>query len=101
MTKTHCLTLAEDMTIYNALGLKQTLDKALSEHNCIDLDLSQVAQIDTAGLQLLMFAKREANRLNKEIRIVGHSKAVQDTIDFCNLTADFGDPVVITAREHH
>ena len=101
MASPHCLTLTEDMTIYNALDLKQKLDGVIEKHQNIELDLSQVAQIDAAGLQLLIFAKREATRLNKQMRITAHSKAVQETIDFCNLATDFGDPVVITAREHH
>jgi len=99
MASQHCLALSEDMTIYNALGLKQQLVGALKKHKAIELDLSQVGRIDTAGLQLLIFAKREALRLNKEMRIVAHSQAVQETIDFCNLAADFGDPVIIPARE--
>lgn len=101
MAAQHCLALAEDLTIYNAIALKERLAAAIKKHKAIELDLSQVGQIDTAGVQLLIFAKREATRLKKEIRIIAHSKAVQETIDFCNLAADFGDPVVITAREHH
>lgn len=101
MATQHCLTLTEDLTIYNALALKEELLAAIKEHKTIELDLSQVGQIDTAGLQLLIFAKREATQLKKEMRIVAHSKAVQEIIDFCNLAADFGDPVVISAHEHH
>mgnify|MGYP002685550585 CR=1 FL=1 len=67
--------------------------------NGLELDLSQVAEIDTAGLQLLILAKREAAHLNKDLSIVAHSPAVRQTLDFCNLTAFFGDPVIITARE--
>ena len=55
--------------------------------------------MDTAGLQLLILAKREAARQGKSLSIVAHSPAVSQTIDFCNLTAFFGDPVVITAHE--
>ena len=46
-----------------------------------------------------MLAKREAGRLNKQLSIVAHSPAVRQTIDFCNLAAFFGDPVIITAHE--
>lgn len=101
MAAQHCLTMEEDMTIYNAMTLKERLVSVIKKHKTVELDLSRVGQIDTAGLQLLIFAKREANRLNKEIRIIAHSKAVQETIDFCNLAADFGDPLVITARERN
>jgi anti-anti-sigma regulatory factor len=48
---------------------------------------------------LLILAKQEAARKEKSMAIVAHSPAVRETLDFCNLTAFFGDPVVITARE--
>lgn len=93
------LTVHEDMTIYHALDLKQRLMAALEANNDLELDLAQVSEIDTAGLQLLILGKREAARLNKTMTIVAHSPAVQQIIDFCQLTAFFGDPVVITVRE--
>ena len=46
-----------------------------------------------------MLAKREAGRMNKQLSIVKHSQVVRQTIDFCNLAAFFGDPVIITAHE--
>ncbi|MBS1198307.1 MAG: anti-sigma factor antagonist [Proteobacteria bacterium] len=101
MATQQCLAINDDLTIYNAQTLKQKLVGAINKYKLIELDLSQVSQIDSAGLQLLIFAKRESTRLNKEIRIVAHSKAVQETIDFCNLATDFGDPVIITASENH
>lgn len=93
------LAIMEELTIYHAMDQKQQLMDALNQSEALDLDLSQVGEIDTAGLQLLMLAKREAGRLNKQLSIVAHSPAVRQTIDFCNLAAFFGDPVIITAHE--
>lgn len=87
------------MTIYNALDQKNRLMSALAEVDMLELDLSHVGEIDTAGLQLLILSKREAARLNKSVTIVAHSPAVRQTLDFCQLAAFFGDPVVITAHE--
>ena len=95
------LVIVEDMTIYNALDQKNRLVAALDGADGLELDLSQVAEIDSAGLQLLILAKREAARLDKRMSIVAHSPAVRQTLDFCNLTAFFGDPVVIIAHEQH
>jgi anti-sigma B factor antagonist len=95
------LVIVEDMTIYNALEQKSRLLATLASGSSLDLDLSQVAEIDSAGLQLLILTKREAARLGKQMAIVAHSPAVRQTIDFCNLAAFFGDPVVITAHEQH
>lgn len=99
MSVANRLAIAEDLTIYQALELKQRLTSALAESALLELDLSQVAEIDTSGLQLLILAKREAARLDKDMRIVAHSPSVRQTIDLCNLGAFFGDPVVITAQE--
>jgi len=95
------LVIVEDMTIYNALDQKNQLVAALDAADGLELDLSQVAEIDSAGLQLLILAKREAARLDKQMSIVAHSPVVRQTLDFCNLAAFFGDPVVITAYEQH
>lgn len=100
MSSANRLVFAEDMTIYNALDQKQRLIAALESNRPLELDLSQVAEIDTAGLQLLILAKREAARLDKAMSIIAHSPAVRQTLDFCQLGAFFGDPVVITANEN-
>jgi anti-anti-sigma factor len=78
---------------------KQQLMAALDDAEALELDLSQVAEMDTAGLQLLLLAKREAGRQNKHLSIVAHSPVVRQTLDFCNLATFFGDPVIITAHE--
>jgi anti-sigma B factor antagonist len=93
------LAIAEDLTIYHALEQKERLSTALEGADGLELDLSQVGEIDTAGLQLLIFAKREAARLDKTLTIVAHSSAVHQALDFCNLVGYFGDPVVITVHE--
>ncbi|MDD2743976.1 MAG: STAS domain-containing protein [Rhodocyclaceae bacterium] len=100
MSVNNRLTILEDLTIYHALEHKQKLLDALNQADRLELDLSQVVEIDTAGLQLLILAKREAARLNKDLDIVAHSPNVRQTLDFCNLAAFFGDPVVISAHEH-
>lgn len=93
------LNWVEDLTIYHAQEHKDRLLAALDTGDGLELDLSQVGEIDTAGLQLLILAKQEAARKEKTLAIVAHSPAVRETLDFCNLTAFFGDPVIITARE--
>ena len=98
LTRTR-LAIQADLTIYHAMEQKQQLIAALEQAEGLELDLSQVGEMDTAGLQLLILAKREAARQDKALAIVAHSPAVRQTLDFCNLTAYFGDPVVITAHE--
>lgn len=93
------ISIVEEMTIYNAAVLKQRLTDALSSHDELEIDLSAVAEIDTSGIQLLILLKREAMRLGKAARIVAHSPAVHEVVDFFNLAASFGDPMLIPASE--
>jgi len=99
MSANNRLAILEDLTIYHAMDQKQQLLDALNASSGLELDLSQVSEIDTAGLQLLILAKREAARQAKDLSIIAHSPNVRQTLDFCNLAAVFGDPVVISAHE--
>ena len=93
------LALEADLTIYNAIDAKQQLLDAVHATKTLELDLSLVGEMDTAGFQLLVLAKREAQKLGRTLRIVAHSPAVREVIEFYNMVAYFGDPVVIPAAE--
>lgn len=93
------LCLTENLTIYQAEALKAQLLQALAAGPELELDLSQVGDMDTAGLQLLIMLKREAQQQGKQLSFQGHSPAVRSVIDFCNLAAEFGDPLYLTAGE--
>ena len=49
----------------------------------------------TAGVQLLMLAKRTAQKQQGQLRLVGHSAAVLEVFDLLHLAAYFGDDLVI------
>lgn len=93
------LAITEDMTIYNAVPQKAQLVEALSQCQELEIDLSLVGEIDTAGFQLLLLIKREAAQHGKKARIVAHSTSVREVLDFFNMAAFFGDPLIIPARE--
>lgn len=95
------LAIDADLTIYNALDLKRQLLDAVRAPQTLELDLGQVGEMDTAGFQLLILAKRESQRLGHELRLVAHSPAVREVIEFYNMVAYFGDPLVIPAAEHN
>jgi len=86
------LSVAEELTIYHALEHKDALLDALSVTDELLLDLAQVSQIDSAGLQLLILLKKEAQRAGKSVRFVAPSPAVSNVIELCNLAAEFSDP---------
>ena len=93
------LTVDGDLTICQAAEIRRHLIEGIRGNNVLELDLSHVGEIDTAGLQLLALAKRESHHLDHVLRIVGHSPAVREVVEFLNLAAFFGDPLVIPANE--
>jgi anti-sigma B factor antagonist len=99
MASTQRLIVREELTIYHALEQKSALLDALGACDELELDLAQVGEIDSAGLQLLILLKQEAQRAGKRLSIVAHSQAVRAAIDFCNLAAQFGDPLLIPVAE--
>ena len=91
------LTITGEFTIFTAAMLKQTLLDTIKQagNGGIDIDLSEVSEIDSAGIQLMIMAKREAAGLGKNLRFVRHSDPVLDMIDLYDLSRFFGDPLLI------
>jgi anti-sigma B factor antagonist len=86
------LRLPEEMTIYHAAAQKEQLLGALADGNGpIEFDAAGVAEIDTAGLQLLLLAARSAAQFGRTLRLVGHSPAVQEVLVLTNTGACFAD----------
>ncbi|NJD08619.1 MAG: STAS domain-containing protein [Methylococcaceae bacterium] len=91
----HRVAVEGEVTIYRAAELKQHLLGELAAHPELEFDLSLVQEIDGSGLQLLILLKQEAARLKRSVKFCGHSQAVLDVLDLCDLGGYFGDPVVI------
>ena len=79
------------MNIYMAVKLKRLLLDALQQHDRLEIDLSGVDEMDTAGLQLLILLKRTAAGSGKQISLVANSKPTLDTIRSYNLMKYFYD----------
>lgn len=90
------VTIQGDMTIYQAAELKPALLAGLEGAQDIELNLSEVSDMDTAGFQLLLMLKREASHLGKTLRMVAHSPATLEVMDAYRMGSYFGDPIIIT-----
>ncbi len=90
--------LAGEMTIYHAAAMKQGLLDCIARGGEIEFNLSDVVEMDTAGFQLLLLAKREAAAAGKPLRLVAHSPATLEALDMFNMASYFGDPVVISGK---
>lgn len=94
------LTIEQELTIYTASEMKAQLMTLLENSSELEFDLSQVGEMDTAGLQLLILAKRECLARGGNLRLSNHSPAVLDVLDLCNMIQFFGDPVVISQQHN-
>jgi anti-anti-sigma factor len=89
------LRLTGDMTIYEAAAQCVQVLEALERRKDLEIDLSGVTALDTAGLQLLILAKKTASAQGGSLRLTGHSPAVVDAFDLLQLGQFFGDQIVI------
>lgn len=90
------LTMENELTIFTAAEQKMHLLAFLASGGELEINLANVTEIDTAGLQLLILIKREAAQAAKTLRFVMHSKAVLEILELANLTSTFGDQVVLS-----
>jgi anti-anti-sigma factor len=81
-----------ELTIFRALELKAAL---LADPAPLEVELSGVTEMDTAGLQLLILAKKSAVAAGREFRLTGHSAAVTEVIELVNVAGYFDDPLVM------
>jgi anti-sigma B factor antagonist len=93
--KSAVLRVEGEMNIYKAAELKQMLLAAIAPGETLEADLSGVTEMDTAGLQLLMLAKKTAQGGGGDLKLLNHSPAVVDIFELLNLGTTFGDPLVI------
>jgi len=95
MSAPNVLRVEGELTIFRAAELKPAL---LASPPVTEIDLSGVTDIDTAGVQLLMLAKKTALAQGRDLCLTGHSPAVVDVFELLNVAAYFGDPMVMDSR---
>lgn len=69
-----------DMNIYRASELKEKLYLTFMEGKEIVMDLSQVSEIDSSGIQLLIVALLEAGRRKIKISFLNPSAVIVDIL---------------------
>ncbi|MDQ1812193.1 STAS domain-containing protein [Massilia sp. CCM 9210] len=91
------LRLEPELTIYSAAQVKQTLLDALQARTDLTLDLADVCELDSAGVQLLLAAARHAGTQGAALLLAGHSAAVQEAFALLGLDPQ-GVPSTFTAN---
>lgn len=78
------------LTIYEAAQTKASLLALLPGTGPVLLDLSQVSEFDTAGLQLLLLLRREALLAGRTVHVTAASGVVQEVLALLRLSAALG-----------
>ncbi len=81
------LALSGELTIYRAAELKAELLAAAALGESPVLDLAEVSEIDTAGVQLLLLAQREAAARGAALTLTRPSAAVREVFALLELEA--------------
>jgi anti-anti-sigma factor len=92
------MTVDGEMTIYTAAELKQRMVEHLAGSESLELDLSRVTEMDSAGYQVLLMARNEAQRADIDLAISHHSESVFEVLELFGVQSQFSDAVVIPAE---
>ena len=84
--------MSGELTMHHAEQLAPLLLASLpTDGSVAQLDLTDVSEIDTAGLQLLMAAHRETVKRCASLTIVAASQVVRDTLELFRQDGLLGD----------
>jgi anti-anti-sigma factor len=93
------LSLDGELTIYRATELCAELKRALSGGTDLELNLAGVTEMDSAGVQLLMAARKTALGAGCALRLTHLSPAVAEVFETLGLAGLFSDPVPAPAGQ--
>ncbi|EMY79081.1 STAS domain protein [Leptospira weilii serovar Ranarum str. ICFT] len=86
-----------ELTIYEAAEFKENLDSVLEDSPAfIEIDLFKIQKMDTSCLQILLALKKEAQRKNKNVRLINHSRSVLRLIDLYGLASFLNDKIKLS-----
>jgi anti-sigma B factor antagonist len=94
------LRLEGEVTIYRAQELKRILLDALEHSVALRIDLAGVSELDSAGVQLLIAAKKAADAEHKPLELANHSAPVLSCFELYDLAAFFGTASPTPATAH-
>ncbi len=84
------LSIEGELTIYSVHQAKQDL---LQDYNNfadqVALDLHKVSELDTAGIQLLLFLQHFLQGLNKKLHLVKSNEQVDETLAALDIAGHF------------
>ncbi|MGB0468288.1 MAG: STAS domain-containing protein [Pontibacterium sp.] len=78
-----------EMTIYTTEKYREMLLEQCHSRQGMDLDLANVTEMDTSGLQLLVALNKDLSKTARGLRLVNPGDAVRDVLDLTQLAETF------------
>lgn len=79
------LKLTGELNIYAAAEMQQTVQKALLEAGDVAIDLAEVTELDSAGVQQLLLLHRECQHAGRGVSLVASSPAADEVLNLLGL----------------
>jgi len=92
MSSSQSFPIAGELTIYRAAELCESLKTVLAglpDGGDLEIDLSAVTEMDSAGAQLLMAVRKSTRASNHGLRLVNPSAAVDEVFETLQLAPHF------------
>jgi anti-anti-sigma factor len=89
------LELAGELTIYTVAEARRQLVDWLARVPALELNLKEVEELDTAGVQLLVWLKRTAAASGTALVLAHHSPSVVAVLDLLKVNGHLGDPILL------
>ena len=83
------ISISEDFTIYTAERIKDELDTAANDYNEFHLDLTEVEEIDSAAVQILLIWQKHLQDLEKKLLSVSFTGVVEKLFDDYGISSVF------------
>lgn len=98
-TEAAALRLEGEMTIYTAVTNLERIRSHRPGPQEFILDLSGVSELDSAGVQLVLFAKQQAELQGLKFRLPNCSPAVDEVFSLLQLHPLLGTQIPVTLQE--
>jgi len=85
--------ISGDMTIYTAETLKSDLDDIINDYGRFEFDLSEVEEIDTSGIQILMAFSNAVRNKGDAFIIKNSNEEVDSALNRYHLTSKLCEEV--------
>ena len=92
--------LREELNIASVAEDRDHLVQLLQPDGELELDLEGLTEIDTAGVQLLVALRKEANSIGCALHLAGSGGNVQESFGMLGLSHFLDEPLVGTGVHH-